>query len=535
MKKTFISFPVLFVFVLYFVTHIPGLLELPVFADEAIYIRWAQLIIDEPLRYAFFPMNDGKTPLFFWLLVPFQFLFSNQLFAARFVSVIVGFLQLVVVMKIVRFFFKSEKVIALAGLFVTVLPYWFFHHRMALTDGLMTLFVSLTYFQLMKLFFAQKTFDDKQKLSIKILASELKQKKVILHTFLSGLWFSLALYSKVPAVLFIPGLTLTIFFVKGSRVKDYILAFSKGFIAFSISILLFGLLILSPSFSQLFGRGSDFLFPLSEVLAGRWRETLPSVPVYIGYFISYMTPSFLIFSLIGLFSKKYKTAIHVFFWSGILFLLPIAVMGRVVYPRYLFPAVFAFTLSSLLGMTGWYHQFSQLQKQFWIRAIGISFMVVLIANSIGQSSIYILQSVNNHVETPFVSSDVAQYLTEWSSGHGIAEVVDLIRDESQLQSIAIGTEGTFGTLPDGLLLYFHRKPVDNIYIEGIGVPIDDIPPEFAVRAKEHDRKWLVVNADRLQLKLSEELLLKEYCRPFNAPCLQVWDITDKFEEIANIE
>src|SRR3989344_497092 len=70
----------LILLVVYLLLHLPSLTILPVFADEAIYIRWAQLIIDDWRRYLFFPMNDGKTPLFIWLLVPFQFLFSDQLY-----------------------------------------------------------------------------------------------------------------------------------------------------------------------------------------------------------------------------------------------------------------------------------------------------------------------------------------------------------------------------------------------------------------------------------------------------------------------
>jgi hypothetical protein len=75
---------------LYLLTHLPFLTSIPVFADESIYIRWAQLIIDDPGRYAFFAMNDGKTPLFIWSLVPFLKVFSDPLVAGRMLAVSVG-------------------------------------------------------------------------------------------------------------------------------------------------------------------------------------------------------------------------------------------------------------------------------------------------------------------------------------------------------------------------------------------------------------------------------------------------------------
>src|SRR3990167_10723370 len=42
---------------------------IPIFADEAIYIRWAQLMAYD-WHHLFVPLTDGKTPLFMWLLAP---------------------------------------------------------------------------------------------------------------------------------------------------------------------------------------------------------------------------------------------------------------------------------------------------------------------------------------------------------------------------------------------------------------------------------------------------------------------------------
>lgn len=43
---------------------------IPVFVDEAIYIRWAQVMKAET-SLRFLPMSDGKPPLFMWILMPF--------------------------------------------------------------------------------------------------------------------------------------------------------------------------------------------------------------------------------------------------------------------------------------------------------------------------------------------------------------------------------------------------------------------------------------------------------------------------------
>ena len=44
--------------------------SLPVFADESIYIRWAQIMRSEA-TLRFLPLSDGKQPLFMWAAIPF--------------------------------------------------------------------------------------------------------------------------------------------------------------------------------------------------------------------------------------------------------------------------------------------------------------------------------------------------------------------------------------------------------------------------------------------------------------------------------
>lgn len=516
LKQIFTKIPVsmMFLSIFYFVFHLLGLLELPVFADEAIYTRWAQLFIDDPARYLFFPMNDGKTPLLFWLLAPFQFVFTNQLFAARFVSVCIGFLQMLVVMKIISLFTKNRGIVYLSGFIVSILPFWYFHHRMVLTDGLLTLFISLVIFFLSKEFVLKK--------------SNTKQ-----NLLLAGLAFGLAIYSKIPAVLCIPSFGLTVFLKEQKNIKQFIYSIFLVGVVIAIGATLFLLLAISPSFSQLFARGSDFLFPVSEVIAGKWKETIISFPVYVNYFITYMTPTFLLFSILGLFFKRNQTAVHVFFWSGVLFLIPIGILGKIVYARYLFPAVLFFTLSSVLGIDSFYHWVEEKSKSLKVKSFGLVTLVLLVSNTVAASSIFMVSSITDSSSIQFVSSDREQYLTKWSSGHGLYELTDSIRQEAQTSTIAVATEGSFGTLPDGLLLYFHNTNVDNIYIDGVGYPVTRITPAFAARAENFEKIWLVVNADRLQMTIDEKYLLTEYCRPFGAACLQIWDISQIIDTLVS--
>lgn len=498
------------VIIIYLITHLDGLTNLPVFADESIYIRWSQLIIDDWQRYLFFPMNDGKTPLFIWILVPFQLIFKDQLFAGRIVSVLVGMIQIFLNMELIKVLGGKRKTQILAGLFTAILPFWYFHHRIALMDGLLTLFISFSFMQLVRV-------------------AKSNEKNSLSRLILAGISFGLALLTKIPAILFIPSFYLTIFFNQTRDFKTLKISFLKVSLSLIVGLLIFGSLFFNPSFGQLFSRGSDFLFPVSEILAGKWTQTISSFPNYFKYFLVYLTPGIAMFTLLGLFSKKHKETVHILFWSGILFIFPIALMGKTVYPRYLFPASVFFTLSALMGMESLILTYFKEKTEIWKKVIVGVVVSLLISNTIVSSINFINLSITDPNQIPFVESDTVQYLTEWSSGHGIKETVGLIKQVEKTTTIAVATEGYFGTLPDGLLMYFHKTNLKNLYVEGIGQPVAGVPESFAKRARDFDKKWLVVNSHRKIIPIDQKYLIAEFCRPFDSPCLQVWDITENFE------
>src|SRR3954468_19404818 len=70
-----------------FAVRIPALLKLPVFGDEAIYLRWAQLIRQ---GHPWVSICDPKPPLHFWAIAAAMNLTADPLWAARFLSVLAG-------------------------------------------------------------------------------------------------------------------------------------------------------------------------------------------------------------------------------------------------------------------------------------------------------------------------------------------------------------------------------------------------------------------------------------------------------------
>lgn len=498
--------------VVYFLTHLLNLVALPVFADEAIYIRWAQLIMDDCKQYLFFPLNDGKTPLLIWFFVPFQYLFSDPLLAARLVSVITGLLQTFVLYLLAKVLGFRKQAMMLIAILTAILPFWFFHSRMALMDSLMTLFLSLSLlFSLKLLFLPAKDF--------------LQSKKFWQYFFMTFISFGLSLWTKLPAVLFGPVLLFLpmIYVKKGGLKKNFLFCLVMA-IAVFFGLCFFLLLKIHPAFSQIFARGGDFLFKLPQLLAGEWRFGISQLPRYYYEFSSYLTPVGFFIPFLALFFKKNRRQHLVFILLALIYILPILIFGRVVYARYFLPVSIFFTLSIGLFLDQIWQMVSA-QKQLFKKALGGLFIALIIGNVFSPVAYWFYTAWFDVNHLPIPQNDRVQYLSEWSAGQGIKETAELIINSAQSQRIVMATEGYFGTLPDGILMYLHRKHVNNIAVTGIGQPVRELPQNFVSQMSLADQVWLLVNSHRLKMPMGEAKIIRQFCRPDQAPCLELWNIT----------
>jgi hypothetical protein len=132
---------------LHLLVRLPNVRAMPAFVDEGIYVRWAQMIADDPLKNLWVSMVDAKLPLHYWLLAGFYKLGGDPLTSARIASVVFGAATIPLVWALWEELrrlaaWRSERVAGgvwppvVAALFLIFSPLVGFFQRMGLAEAL---------------------------------------------------------------------------------------------------------------------------------------------------------------------------------------------------------------------------------------------------------------------------------------------------------------------------------------------------------------------------------------------------------------
>src|SRR5688572_22984012 len=94
---------------LFFFTRFYNILSLPIFTDEAIYIRWAQIAANDA-AWRFISLTDGKQPMYVWIAMILMKLIEDPLLAGRLVSVLAGLGTMIGIFFLTSEIFKNRKI-----------------------------------------------------------------------------------------------------------------------------------------------------------------------------------------------------------------------------------------------------------------------------------------------------------------------------------------------------------------------------------------------------------------------------------------
>lgn len=446
---------------------------IPVFADEAIYIRWAQVMRAET-TLRFLPLSDGKQPLFMWIVMPALKFISDPLVAGRVVSVISGLGTLIGIFVLSYTLFKSRKASLLATLLYALSPFAVFFDRMALVDSLLSMFgVWTMVFCIM---------------AIKNLRLD--------FSLLAGFSLGGAMLTKSPSIFFVLLLPSLLVFIPLKK-EEKLIIIVKSFALMAATLLvgysIYNILRLGPNFHLIGSRNYDYVYPFSHFFESPLDPLVGHLVKIVEWFESMGPSALLLMALLGVVGniRKYKREVFILaLWAAIPLFVQ-AEFAKVLTSRYIF-----FTLPFVAILA------ASVLKKFKKTPYLYGVYIVL--------AVFIIQSVSFH--WPFFNNPAKAdwpekegYLANWTAGTGIKEVAMIIRevrDKNPGKQIVVGTEGYFGTLPDGLQIYLEKEP--SIVVIGVGLGIYQIPTELKDAKEAGNIVYLVANKSRLNFAGSFE-------------------------------
>lgn len=464
-----------------------NLSNFPIFADEAIYVRWAQVMkAESTLR--FLPLSDGKQPLYMWILMFIMGRFNDPLLAGRLLSVASGMGSFVGIFILSYLIFKSKKISLMSSLIYAISPFSVFFDRMALTDSLLNMFGIWT------LIFSLK------------MAKSLR----LDYSLLTGIVLGLAWLTKSPALFFTLLLPFSILITDWVIVKkNWVKNIFKYILLLLVSVVLsqgmYNILRLGPNYHLLSSRNLDYVYPLNSLFSSPLDPLIPHLRDVANWLYN-LGPYPLMFLclagvIIGL-RKQFRSVLYIMF-IVIIPLLAEAIFAKVFTARYIyFLMPYIFILASVWILT----------KQKQLKFITFILFIFYIAISL-RGSFYL---ISNYEKAPLPRSERSGYLEEWSAGQGIREVSVYLKDEylkGGEKQIVVGTDGYFGTLPDGLQIYLNQTP--KIIVTGVGVGFNEVPKPLLQSLASGNDTYLLVNSSRFFVKEPEKAglqLIKEYPR-----------------------
>ena len=442
MKKNLSSsvFPFL-ILILYFALRLINLTKLPVFNDEAIYLDWGWKQIGSS-NLLFASLKDGKQPLLIWLFGFAEKFIHDPLLAGRVIVVCFGCISLIALYLISRQFF-SKKLSLIPPLMYIFIPLFSFYDRQALME------MPVAAISLVTLYFLLK------------LLKKYEVKYALLIGLLLGTGFFIKSTFAVFAVTTI-FLLLVTFFIK--RNKKLLLSAGIVFIVMQVVLLP---LYLKPEFWQTLSRNNQYVMGVSDIMKFPLSVWIANISAYfqIGFWI--LTPLVLLAFIVGLvLMLKGSYLSKIIAWWTILSLGIVMFLSKSPSSRYIVAFLPLVTVFSLQSFTKLYSK----SKILSVSLFSLLFLSIIVLT--------MLQIVNplqyfSTLSKVTACSDQSEYVTGWTSGYGVPEVVNNLNAKAQNGPVIVGVDLEVGNPQDAIMAYFHNSSqVKGFYFDQRVIPVD---------------------------------------------------------------
>lgn len=441
----------------YFVTRIYHLDSLPIFVDEAIYSRWAQIALHDA-SWRFISLTDGKQPLFIWVAMPFLHFVRDPLVATRMVSVFCGFLTVVGVWY-AGFLLRDKRTGYLAAALAVITPFLFFYDRFAVMESMLTASGIWLF-------------------CLSIILAKTKRLDVALILGITG---GLAFLVKSPAQAFIALIPAAYLFMSNDKTrfrKDNLIKYlGLLVVVYILAELINNLQRLSPWMYMIERKNGDFVISPFQMLRDHPYRIWQNFADSQRWLIAYLTLPIYGLSLFGMFKllrdKSKFLLISAWFYGPLFALITTALLYR---PRYL---VFIVPFALLYAV----YAFPVKTKHRLLMLAILSIWPLR----------FMYQAYFTPLTMPLIPAD-QDYVSGWAAGSGVKEISSwLVKRAVDVDSnLDVYTEGTFGLLPHAVELYTSERS-NKLRITGI-YPLMEIPP-LAVKQKsqENQETYFILN------------------------------------------
>ncbi len=451
-------------------------MALPIFCDESIYLRYAQLIARAPIANALVSLVDPKPPLHYWLLAAVFGTTSDPLLAGRLLSVAAGLATLWILMPLcgelaalarprrTRREASSAGVDPFplaAGLLFLACPFLAFYQRMALAEALLvaqSLLVAWLALRLARdpsrgglalglalgLAFLTKQVFSYALAALPIAAAALRwrdladaARRSLLRRVAAAFGLAALLFSPVLLVDYGPGLQDRVFFHVSHR-------YAAG---------------AASHMARVVGDNLRYVF-----VPGILRETLPETlyegfhaPADTGWLWIYLTPPVYLAALAGLAGLLARREKRLFAFLAVWIaatLVPFVGFATTAVSRYALFAVPPFLLAAA-SLAAW-------TAERVPRPIRVPVLAAILAALLAWPARSLTLQCADPARQPLARSDFWQYVSGWPAGGASRAAVAAIEAMAARGPVVVVTSRNAGTPDDVVWTYLDGRP--NVFL-----------------------------------------------------------------------
>lgn len=503
----------------YFLFRLPGLMALPIFGDEAIYLVWVDRIREGHLWVS---LHDPKPPLHFWLIAASQSIFEifnhgvDPLLPARFLSVLTGAGSIVAMSLLVpaiaelcphRTGNDSPRVVTLfAALLLVFCPFAAFYHRLATADALFVLQMLLFLWATARWALSltgppSRTFVWAATAGVILGSAALTRQNI-----------SYVLVGMLPVVLLLAYLKLP---VESSRIKFFETTAWSALLIIGVAVVLFLPVVLTSAVEtdlrSRFLYQSHFTDESVSRTSVAWRNfKLAFVPTVTergpetGWLFFYLTGPVYVAALLAwpyLLFRRHERALLFIAAATVLMLGPVIVLGNVIFSRYILAGAVLLLIPAAMAVADiGATLFSWARDRRTPSIVAWAALLILLLALLYPGLAEISRQNHNWPAQTLTRRDRYQYITGWTSGYAPRQVVEAIKGIAEERPVVVITSDGWGHPSDTLWAYLqHARNVTVYYtVPGEGPilkPVVGEPNYFVLR----QHKWRFTPAERCHI------------------------------------